>query len=540
MSKEFSELENALALDDGSSDIQIDLNTLDRDLVLTYITVSSLEKITVGDIVSANLTGEPLIEEGHIVDPAKRIYRLELDESEVWTLVLTAQSLREKPPEEDTSEKISLSIDSYKSLLKVTICYLEKIYYYLDISNSIHKEAVQDAVDIVQTKRLDFIETKSEEIDVSGILLTLFIVLSFELGIAGFIFSKIASSMASSGLFKTISNALFIFLGKRDRKAIKETLQALTKRVADNEALVKNIDEQLTNDFLVSSARSELKRRRKNIVEFFLNKSVEDVKNVDLNKIALDIGKRSYDGILNSFKETAINKFNASPRGVAKDASLVIVQNKDKTLQSPVTNTANPLPIDIYFKSCIQNFREDEVLIVGELLNLTKDLLSEAELNINFDDERIKLHNEVLNQVPIKGLIASVQEFQTYFNEDFDYTTAKNTQTIEYEFMIWSLILANKIKTRPIITEDPTGTVASQLESIIPGSSTVQIIKISDDLSGYLSKRFNIDEKSLANRLTGSLSQINKLKDSINSKLEENEKIKYSIDIINTSKSTPS
>jgi hypothetical protein len=351
----------------------------------------------------------------------------------------------------------------------------------MKISNDLHKEAVQDAVDIIQSKRLDFIETKSEEIDVAGILISLFIIFSFELGVVGFLFSEIASRLASSALFKAVSNAMLKFIGSRNRKAVRDTLQSLAKKVADDKALIKKVDEELSSDSLLSFARADLKRKRKNF-EFDLNKSEEAVKNIDMNKLALDIGKKTYDSMLNTFKKVS-DKLEPDLRVISKDVVLEGEENIHKLDKNKSEQHENIVPIDVYFKACIQNLREEEVLIIGDLINLTKMLLTEAELNIDLDQERIQLHNEILKNVPpLESLSGSLKDLQNYFNEGFDYATAKDTQTIEYEFMIWSLMLVNKVKVRPVITDDPTGIGASAIENVLPGSTTRNILKVSIEM----------------------------------------------------------
>ena len=94
------------------------------------------------------------------------------------------------------------------------------------------------------------------------------------------------------------------------------------------------------------------------------------------------------------------------------------------------------MSIDVYFKTHIQNNYNEILIAMYDVKLLVKDLLLDCELYNGF--HTYDIHKQFNEKFPDATLLNTiVEEYETHFNENFSFSTAKNYQTLEYEFMIW-------------------------------------------------------------------------------------------------------
>ena len=413
-----------------------------------------------------------------LVDGIGNVYTLSVD-------VSGNIFLKKVKEEEDT---IAITVQTYLIYLKEFKLKLSKVHYYMNYSAKIHKEAVQDAVDIVQSKRLDNIETKNEEVDVSGILTVAISLAFFEFGVGVAMMRFMESKFASSVFMRTLMNSFFLMIGKKaNNSQITSTVKALEEKINTLSLAGKTLAKtgKKSNEPRALLKKLQLKRQLiKN------NTAVEEAAK------ALSAEKARYnDELLKLGKETVKNAVETN-KGNIRDLSEPIGQEvlKNSILQEDEPEVSS---LDVYFKATIQNFYETPLLVIDKMKMLVDELIFNCESFGIETEEALGFHQTFLNNHSLMAIEESIEAYEAIFNdENFSFSGAKFNQTKEYELALWVLLLKNKI-----VAEVNPATFAD-LDPYSPGPPngadipiTIQTLKVEDNLPLYLSKRFGLSPK---------------------------------------------
>ena len=505
-------LNNALAFDDNASVSRtIDIDLLDDGFKFTYLSPSSRKTITAGEIKKANTSGTTEIEEGEIKDESGKIYFLFFNEDNILELILTGEVLQTVINETVNIGNATLTFNGYRIYLSMLVNALEKISYYSSLTAKLHRESVQDAVDAVQSKRLDFAETKDEEIDVIGIFSTVLTLFVFEAGIASMIFQKLSvllTRLSSKTYIRKALNVFFAFVGgKSGRSTVTPRIKELESEIIRLQAKSKKLNEDAAKAIFDTEKaarkalpdKDEVSRlnnialilQRKSSSALTAKETAESEKNL-LNARVRDeliiLGKEEVDNLLLLAKETAEkNTQFIQGKTAEKLAGAIKGGGSDKPVE---------VPIDVYFKTSIQNLYEENVLFYGRIILLAKDLLNNFEISGLSNDETVNLHLEVLELLPsLQDIENSINEYEEIFGTEFNYGLSKEIQSEEYEFMIWCLLLRNKI--RPFVTAHKQDVLSiarlfmneEQIKNLPANKNT---IAIKESMAKYISRRFNL------------------------------------------------
>lgn len=541
--------------------------TLDGNEVLTYIEPKSLISISVEDLCAANAGDTSIVvESGLVINSAENHFFLAPFQPDKWVLFVEEKPVPE-PVKKESKNSLNLDSAGYRAYLELYLNEIQILSGYFDTINRIHMESVQDAVDIVQTKRIEFTETKDERVDIGGIFFAVAIAIFFEAGIASLIFSKLASAFSNSFFINKTINFFFRFLGSASPKntlqsainASRETVTKAQKILADhrNERLLKKLPElnsqnlapegpeftpNFTNAAFLDALQKTNKPARAEILAAITIKNetevLKELEGKDLESEVIKIGKEEFDKFAGTYK--------LNPKSFVKDVAKAGIPQapkafKDKKHQSVI------IPLDVYFKSNIQNFYNNPVFIIKEIENLVRELLNDLLLG-SFEEKSNEVHQEIVDILPTLASIENaINDLRKIFNGSFEFTIAKDVQTKEYELMIWSLLLKNKV--RPVTTTNHAEDVEAiagivgkvfgdpEFRKNIPLRKN--IIDISDDLCEYMLKRFGITSENqnknlkiaIAEMISDIISQVDNKTAQINSRLSRSDAERYNVEV---------
>jgi len=471
-------------------------------------------------------------------------YQIQLDdEGKLFLRVLLPD-----PAQLESPASLPLTLDQYVAFLKVRGSLLEQLLAHIRIANQLHKEAVQDAVDIVQSKRLDFIETKDQEFDVFGMFAVALTFVFIEFGVAEAIIqsaAKVALKVASGPMMKRSLDFLFKIAGRasgrsRSASGIRD-LERSTAQLQLEAAQLSNRAVELT----VQSNRSPSfeKAKRLNAQAFALRQKSQNklslVKGDERQKVRLAgelkdeliaIGKEDLGKIL-KFGRERVKPAAIAAADVLKEAGEAQRDVKDAPFaDSKGSGEANPVPLDIHLKTFFQNFYESQVQLFERMLSISKLLLLEIETGGIALLESADLHQRALAHFPsLEQLRDMIAQYNETFGEEFSYTAAKEVQTREYEFLIWSLKLGSKVSF--VKFEKPRKPdfdfTKTPVSPETPGA--IAQFRFEGKIKDYLTNRFSLNEGTLAREMSRVCNGFNEKVNEINARLSDVEERRFRI-----------
>lgn len=546
-------LQNALAFGNKPVIQIINPDTFPDSEIFFYQEPQNIDTITASELDQAN-DGNTLIvvEEGFVVDTKGNIYILRKDENDFWVLLFSGDELQLDNSPDGT--KVKLTIPAYIAYLKTLINLLEKVTYYLKLTSRLHKESVQDAVDIVQTKRIDFIETATHDIDLSGIFSSVIVFLIFETGLLGLIMAEAAAfvnQVSSNTLMQKAMNALFSVLGKNSGKnttqseinileqeitKLQSESRSLTDKALSDLAAVNKIESQ--EEFLKASGAAKLILSNSQDISA-KKKAAADLKEKLGERVkdeSVKVGKEEVDRLTGIVKKKAAGNVSTIKDLTKGVTSAEIKLHSGQPSESP--EKADPVPLDVYLKGNIQSIYDGPVTLFEKMILLTRDLLTNAETGGISSEEIAESHFKILKILPSPIDLSFVAEdYETSsFNAEFSYSLAKDIQTKEYEFFIWCLLLSPKIKEfvdTTLIRGKAEAAAASNFSQdardLLKKPTIYNIIDIKDNTAEYLSIRFSLvnDKKEMATIISDGLKKVDNTIDEVDIRLKKIDIEKY-------------
>ncbi|MBK9730419.1 MAG: hypothetical protein IPO83_03875 [Chitinophagaceae bacterium] len=342
-----------------------------------------------------------------------------------------------------TGNLIGLNKEELLSYLKQLLVLAELNCYYTSLGARLHKEAVQDAVDIVQFKKIEFTNAKLNEIDWTGIVLVIVVTVFFELGIigaiAGTIFGSLSSRMFNSILYK-LGKGMIERNKKSALKIVNGNIERLEKSI---EILTESKFLKLQEILKRNKGRKELSRGQKGKIQAFSRQiEIENEELINQRKAIDDLisSKELMPDLIKRGKEIWDRKLdNLKPdkRAIIKDPTEVIAGETIKASPPSSSIGQGKIPMEIYLKTYFQNFFESDVLIAERSVLLIKKLIAKIELFEEFPEQL----QDIVNDMSICfDFEAANKSFEIFFNESFKYEIEKENITKEFEFLMWSLI----------------------------------------------------------------------------------------------------
>ncbi len=528
------------------------------DTEFIYVFPQSIEgtSITVQQIIDANFDNNlTSIKTGEVISNFSDKCILSIQDNKY--VLLTQHEVKKSvslPVEE-----ITLTVDEYSKTLNSILHTLEELRHYINIKNKLHQEAVQDAVDIVQTKRIDFTDTKNQQVDVTGIFIAVAISIFFEAGIAVAFASSVAktASGATSAITKKLSSLKgfkigldFIFrvigrsssnsptaaieLAKKNIAAARAELRKLNDLEDDALRLIKRLPATKAGQRIFNQELSKIKSERSRSTPLLLQIKKEadfvEASEKELRSELSKIGKKRIDDSIEMFggtKESLSKSVNL--KGIAKDTTNATASRIKKTNSDP-----SIVPLDIYYKSEIQNYFKDELSLVEEYILIVKKML--YSLSFPITDRTIETQNKIIELLNLFSLQRSLEIYESEYGiESFNQTLAKDIQTKEYEFIIWTLYLFNKIhpKIRNALLLHLAASRGFQPSPKLINEQIIPNLDLSDDFKEYLLKRFSIDNvRLLIDEIKKTMSIFQNSINEINDGFIENESERYKVNII--------
>lgn len=445
------------------------------------------------------------------------LYTLDLDPSGDNIILISIKDLQkpndDKPDDLTTSK---LAIPDYHRHLKIYLNKVENILHYKTLSARLNKDAIQDAVDIVQSKRIELMEKKEEEVEISGILTVGISLIFFEFGGAEFVLNKVfraAARLSNQRLVKTVMNSVFVFAGKQSNKSqylpevktLTQSIERLQKEIRQRQDVIDRLAVEAKNLDLTEAKKFSEKLdsidilNRKNTAKIAAKQTDEALLKINEARVKdelIKIGKED----LERFRISAKTKIK-DKKGAIKDGFEVLGQEKTKLLLDELKEDSENfkasddktgfIPLDVYCKTFIQNQFDEPLIQMEKLVQLLKDLILDLDLN---DLSNKEIHQKFVNQFPFPDELDTIlQSFEAIFNSNFNYVESKTYQTKEYEFMIWSMILANKYVEGTSFQRKEVNAYQQLFKSKeIPDSLFGDFDNLSKQLQDYLVQRFSI------------------------------------------------
>lgn len=440
-----------------------------------------------------------------------RIYAVNISASGQIILVILEDLQKTEAPLNE-AKLTKLTVSEYQKYLKIYLNQLEQLAYFINLSSKLHKDAVQDAVDIVQTKRIEFAETKDDKVDVSGLFAVVISIVFFELGGAAFVFNEIykaASRLSNTNLMSKLLNNLFTIYGKNVGHNNTSVIESLNKNI---KTLRGEISTSIKKYITEPGNMIELLRDRSHNISVF--KEINFFKHqLDANMAAKEVlideitrfEKKNFLTLGKSITDQ-IAKNKPSIKDLNKETDKLLIKKELAEATKLPTNTkvnkvSQSLSIDVYFKTFIQNKFEEALSVMDNYKLLVKDLLLDVELNTGFNKNALNLHEQFLKNFPdVEVLSSMIKEYEDLFSGDFSYSESKNYQTLEYEFIIWSLVLNNKYLEGPLTIRHLVRSFNKNAQSIkgMPPLTPHPYgeLAISTPLKDYLCNRFSIENNN--------------------------------------------
>lgn len=557
---DFDELANALSTDAVG---------IPRDLLIKYpeqfppdhaFTDSDGTEFTAGELAAANADSTTVDIDGFLVDLGGTRYLPDHDlGGNLFLRIMLDTAAGESP---DASGAIALTDAQYRHYLRTVVTALEKVCYFLSLSGRLHKEAVQDAVDTVQSKRLDFLETKQEQVDVAGIVSTVIIAVLVQAGVPGFIFGQLlrqATRLASKPFMRKAMDVVFAFAGKRSGKsAVIPLIKELDADIARLSGQVRTLNDRFLE--LAPAARNDVEKSKAILAMLQKARAKADAKasaqsqkeilEARLRDELIAIGRTEVDRLKAAFQKKVIDPQRAAAEGKAEEKAVALL--KDALVPDPPPDAPVVLPVDVYLKSFIQNFYEEQLQVFERLLALARDLLENLDLRQMSTADDVALHSLALDQFPdsrtLRGLL---DDYADMFGADFSYKAAKEFQTREYELLIWSFLLRSKIRLFVDVARARAQTEAATAAMVtgFVGNSTdifefmkkptrYEILDVSPPLGDYLSRRFGFknDQEVLGRVFKTIVENFDVACEQVNGKLTPENAAAYSAVIISSTR----
>lgn len=410
--------------------------------------------------------------------------------------------------EDEATEYLTLNASDYKRYLRVKLSKIEEVLYYTRLANKLHKEAVQNAVDIVQTKRIEFTKLPDQPEGISGMLLTAVNLVMFELGGATFILNQIfkaAVALAGSRVIQKVLDTMSVFAYRNSlQNSNWSTRKILETSINEFEVAFKHYDRQA----IIAAKHGYLPNKKELYADFNESKAFVTQVRIELAKKSLvrkkreerseliRLGKEQYA----KFQASIEKKINENPDKV--NNTFKAVGEKLTPLPSGSSITFNEvLPLDVYFKTLVQNQFDEPVRLIERVEMNLKKILSTLEQGTIYG---ASVQEKFVNELPtIEDLDEVIESYKNYFTADFDFVSAKNYMTVEYELTIWSLVLSNKF-SEGLLGDGAKGIerfinwlatpfdVKTNAISEVMGNKFVNI-DIPDYLVNYLATRFGVE-----------------------------------------------
>ncbi len=369
------------------------------------------------------------------------------------------------------SAAADIVIDLVIADIEKELASYDALLHKLSRTVQVHKEALQDAVDIVQTKRHDFKDIPAST-ESRGLLAAVFYSALLEFG-AGTL-----GSMLTIGASKLLRR---ILLGRSGRGVIRERArsQARAKVIAEFKGRTRSLDKQIKTleaaeqkRFFEVSEALRLKAQRRHIP---LDQLQAAVKNDKLWKIrrARSEGLRKERLTLRRVgpkleeEKQAISFFvdidgTAGTIGAKLGQTLAKQKNRpspnpDPAQQGPqnkisrpadkiVLNRAN-LPLDVVLKSSVGSAYDDALVQLESGIRAAKRALQAIRQNAAAGPDPLAIARLYLQTLEIVPTFIPMDTLVAEFNQEIsDWAEFKYRLTGEYELVIWSLLFAGKVR----------------------------------------------------------------------------------------------
>lgn len=415
-------------------------------------------------------------------------------------------------------KEIAMSLAEYQAYLRKYLRKTEKLLHYTRLSARLHSESVQDAVDTVQTKRIEFQEAKGESVEIAGILTVAISFVVFELGGAAFILNKLleaSKSLSSSKLIGNLLNAISIFAGKHSAGGAQSNLQLLKNNISELETKIRQVGKEIDRRTSPYLTHEMILKRPSDLGKLILKS--RDMKS-DLESNILDeqkmiaeiskIGREQLSKITGSIADGVKNNLGLT-RDLSKAAGVEAIKQIKSSSDRFNKGEKNSgfVPVDVYFKTFIQNQFDEPLLLIERIDQLIRDLQLDLENNGLANAE---IHQDFINSYPTpENLDNMLESFEKILGADFSYTQGKWRQTLEYELMAWSLTLSGRfnegnsvelakdVENFINVIPDLMGKNGVQFTEKLFGSTQFIDMKLSDNLLHYLADRFSIERSEI-------------------------------------------
>lgn len=348
-----------------------------------------------------------------------------------------------------------------------------------------HRDAVQNAVDIVQTKRIDFLEHPQE----AGI----------EGSIMAFIVAQVAENVIKSilgNVIELIATGVFSVIGRLERKRANETISAFIKqRQQELETTIVNL-KKVQRKWVPENARGprNAKNRLQNIFKERIGALKQDISQAKTERRLLLQGLLD-DSIaraqaLHSQLNRPIDKpglLNKAGQFVTKKATEAVSDIPKKATQTKADSSirASAVPLDVAMKMEVQGYFDPWLTAVEDSIRFLK----QARLNVanagQLPEEAI---DEIISLVDLSSALDGFSnDLSSLTNDSLDL---RADLTSYYELLLWLMMYRPRLSKMPTIAR-PGDLVTDRQGNLLGPEKVLPIAdKGTMNLLKYLALRF--------------------------------------------------
>ena len=330
---------------------------------------------------------------------------------------------------------------------RVMALSLEESLTYLRTGVGLHKQAVQNAVDIVQSKRLAFFES-GEEPNWTGILFMIGFVFFIELAAVPLAAAMIGTLI--SGLARVSPTAARAVLGPAKAKEVETAVASLklSKKYLKEIKLERDAGPGFYDQRLIKVAYEQYKEVIQDIRGLVKDSQKNlDIKLSEVHRHVAELiksgeGKEHLSGLAKVLGKDNV-KTNAK---VFKEIAGGYSGKKDK--KRPRQHVSVDLPLDVVLKMNIQSIFDND-LWFAERLYLEVNQVSKLALvaNPNNQEHRALLKEAIRNGPRLHRRIMELEQSVSSLQEPFENIGMENLNkelTKTYELKIWILLYATR------------------------------------------------------------------------------------------------
>jgi hypothetical protein len=344
--------------------------------------------------------------------------------------------------EKDSSADLEMFLASMQLNREIALEQLRRLA-------EIHRDAVQNAVDILQTKRIDFLENP-QETGIEGSIMAFVVAL-----IAGGVTTSVVGSVV-----ELIATGVFSIIGRWERKRANETISAFIRQRQDQLEVATLSLKSVQRKFVPGNARGS---RMQNTFKEQIAKLKKDVSQAKMEQRLLLQGLLEDSMVrsqaLRARLKDPIKKADGGPDLVNKAGEFVTGKATESlsAIPSSVTQTKadssvqmTAMPLDVAIKMEVQNYFDPWLLAAEDSIRFLKQArLTVISVPGLLSDEAI---DEIIALVELS---AALDEFSASVSSltagAFDL---RADLTSFYELLLWLTMYKSVLSERPVNPAD--------------------------------------------------------------------------------------